>query len=233
MKLIVIGGGCFGTIQTGRILKAMERGAIGRATVVIVDRNSDPPARKEFGMVKDVVFAKSDWFDYLRDYFQGDGRAAGDQIIPAHIAPHLLFEVAASAIHKGTGRKVDPEPVGKVFNLLFEKEGAGSVRYISAAAWLCPFACIEPDVCPATRGPRSWDLSSLVPEVMGDSVDASIVFKTTHFAWGVGTIPCDMISSSCNSVIGMVNGADSSRIFHVAVATTSNCHGVVGRLKIQ
>lgn len=233
MKLIVIGGGCFGTIQTERLLKAMERGAIGSATIVVVDRNTDPPARKKFGKLKNVEFARSNWFDYLSDYFQGTGNAEGDRIIPAHIAPHLLFEVAASAIRRGTGRNVETEPVAETFNLPFEKEGAGGVRYISAAAWLCPFACIEPELCPATRGPRNWDLGGLVPRVMRDSVDASLVFKTTHFAWGVGTIPCDLISSSYNSVIRMVNGSDRSRVFHVAVATTSNCHGVVGKLRIQ
>ncbi len=232
MKLIVIGGGCFGTTQARRLIAAMERGIIGMSEVVVVDRNSDPPARAALEGESRVTFVKSGWFDYLDGYFGLQPGTTGDQLIPAHIAPHLLLEVAMSRIRRETGRSVALEPVRETFKLPFEKEGDNGVKYISAAAWLCPFACIEPEVCPAIRGRRDWDLSSLVPSVMGGVTDMTVVFKTTHFAWGVGTIPCDLIASSYGSVVKMLR-SDERRSYSVAVATTSNCHGVVGMLRIM
>jgi uracil-DNA glycosylase family 4 len=101
---------------------------------------------------------KSDWYDYLGAYFSNPAHG-GDRIVPAHIAPHLLFQVAVSNVAIRTGRRVDMESVNGTFDLPFDKAGEGGIRYISAAAWLCPFACIEPEICPAIRGDRDWDLS--------------------------------------------------------------------------
>ena len=231
MNLIVIGGGCFGKVQTGRLLTAMDRGLIRKSLIVVVDRNRDHPAGTAYMGRKEVSFVQSDWSSYLKEYFSGYRQGSGDQLVPAHIAPHLLFESASSEVGARTGRKVVFEPVTDSFGLPFEKEAPGGIRYISAAAWLCPFSCIEPEVCPATRGPRDWDLSHLVPKVMKKSADMCVVFKTTHYAWGVGTISCDSIAASYESIAALVGNAGGKSV-RVAVATTSNCHGVVGMLRI-
>lgn len=231
MDIIVIGGGCFGTTQTGRLLTAMSRGVVKEARIVVVDRNFNTRARDKFGGDPNVTFVKSDWYDYLGAYFSNPAHG-GDRIVPAHIAPHLLFQVAVSNVAIRTGRRVDMESVNGTFDLPFDKAGEGGIRYISAAAWLCPFACIEPEICPAIRGSRDWDLSRIVPEVMKQETDMSVVFKTTHFAWGVGTIGCGDISSSYDSIVRLAE-SNPGRSLHIAIATTSNCHGVVGQLKIS
>lgn len=210
----------------------MDRGMIGRSSIIVVDRNGDHQAARAYGGRKEVSFVQSDWSLFLKSYFSGYRHGSGDMLVPAHIAPHLLFESAMSEVEARTGRRAVLEPVRDSFGLPFEKEGPGGIRYISAAAWLCPFSCIEPEICPAIRGPRDWDLSSMVPDIMGKSVDMSVVFKTTHYAWGVGTIPCDSIDASYESMARLARGA-GERSVRVAVATTSNCHGVVGLLRIE
>lgn len=230
MNLIVIGGGCFGTAQAGRLLTAIDRGLVPGGHIIVVDRNERPPARAALGEQQHISYVQSDWLAFLRDYF-GRSPSSEDQLVPAHIAPHLLLEVAASVIGGRTGRPVLHEPVTASFGLPFESRGEGGIKYISAAAWLCPFSCIEPEICPAIRDKRDWDLSTLVPAVMSKSADMSLVFKTTHFAWGVGTIPCRSVRDAFMSVISRAASSPDKHL-HVSVATTSNCHGVVGMLGI-
>lgn len=230
LKIIVIGGGCFGRAQTGRLLRAMEMGAIPRAVISIVDRNDTPPAFSDFGNSPGVEFVRSDWASFLDGYFSRYSAGSGDMLVPAHIAPHLLFETARSYLSRSTGLDTSEEKVTGRFDLPFDREGPGGIRYISAAAWLCPFACIEPEVCPATRGERSWDLSKLVPRVMDGKADLTAVFKTEHYAWGVGTISCDSIADAYGQMVK--TALSSGRGISVVVATTSNCHGVVGRFRV-
>ncbi|MBX8637594.1 MAG: hypothetical protein KIY11_04445 [Thermoplasmata archaeon] len=231
VDIIVIGGGCYGTFQTRRLLKAIGAGRIGgNARIVIVDRNESPPARTEFGDNGRVVFAKSDWSSFLSDYVLSYSAGRGDQLIPAHIAPHLLFDVCSNYLRVRGGHAVEFIPVVTTFDLPFEKSN-GTTKYISAAAWLCPFSCIEPSVCPAIKGERTWDLSTLVPARVGRSADMTIVFKTTHYAWGVSSISLDSIFESCESLLNRALASGDGGLTAV-VATTSNCHGAVGLMKI-
>ncbi len=231
MDIIVIGGGCYGTFQTRRLLKAIDAGRIGAdARIVIIDRNGSPPAKAEFSGDSRVVFAKSDWSSFLTSYFL-EYAGNDDQLIPAHIAPHLLFEVCSNYLRMKGGFSVEFIPVNAVFDLPFEKS-SGTTKYISAAAWLCPFSCIEPSICPAIKGERTWDLSTLVPEKIGTAADATLVFKTTHFAWGVSSIPSDSIYESCKSLLFRATGSGDEGLT-AAVATTSNCHGAVGVMRIR
>ena len=231
MDIIVIGGGCYGTFQTRRLLKAIEAGRIDRdSRIVIVDRNESPPAMAEFVNDRRIVFAKADWSSFLSDYFLNYSGGSGDQLIPAHIAPHLLFEVCSNYLRIKGGCSVEFEEVGTTFDLPFEKI-SGTTKYISAAAWLCPFSCIEPTVCPAIKAQRTWDLSRLVPVRVAASADITIVFKTAHYAWGVSSIPTDGILESCRLILERACASEKPPLKAV-VATTSNCHGAVGSMKI-
>lgn len=233
MDLVVIGGGCSGSFHAARLLTAIERGLIEKSRLLIVDRNSENRATENLTRRDSVSFVRADWFTFLRDYFDNYRPGSGARLIPAHMAPHLLFEVAASHVAARTGMSVEMEPLHASFDLPFDKEGERGIRYISAAAWLCPFSCIEPEICPATRGTRDWDLSVLVPRVMKSKADMSVVFKTTHFAWGVGAIECDSIISAYERIVELSKKKENGRNLHIAIATTSNCHGVVGMLKVS
>ncbi len=232
VDIIVIGGGCYGSFQTRRLLKAIDAGRIDAgAKIMVIDRNESPPARAEFAGNDRVTLVKSDWSSYLTGYFLEYEHGSGGHLIPAHIAPHLLFEVCSNFLRARGGYAVEFVPVTTTFGLPFEKE-SGKTRYISAAAWLCPFSCIEPSVCPAIKAERNWDLSALVPERAGSSADITLVFKTTHFAWGVSSISSDSIFESCSLLLSRVRTSDRDS-FTAVIATTSNCHGAVGSMKIS
>ncbi|MBX8631613.1 MAG: hypothetical protein KIY12_04500 [Thermoplasmata archaeon] len=231
MRITVVGGGCYGIRQTRSLLKAMDAGKIAGGTIVVVDRNVEPPAAAEFAGERRVKTIVSDWLSYLLRYFLDGEISAGDQLIPAHIAPHLLFDLTAEYLRKRDGIEVRQVSVESVFGLPFEK-ASGSVRYISAAAWLCPFSCIEPAICPAIRSERTWDLSKLVPEKMSDDADAVVVYKTEHYAWGVGSIPVSGILNSLSGLEELIE-ASGKNIIRIGVATTSNCHGVVGLMHVS
>jgi len=202
----------------------MERGKIPLSDILIVDRNRNNRAYSLFSGKENVSFEFSDWADYLISYFSGY-RGNGDRLVPAHIAPHLLLRLVRDTVERKTGMDTETVPVKGSFNLPFERGGEGGILYISAAAWLCPFSCIEPEICPATRGERHWDISSTVRENV--SADRVIVFKTTHYAWSVGTISADYIREQMLSLCLYIQNSGRRNV-QVVVATTSNCHGVVG-----
>jgi hypothetical protein len=228
MDIIVIGGGCYGTLQTHRLLKAMERGIIPEARILIIDRNVEPKASIEFSAQSRVHIVRGEWSEFLKSYFR-TYREDGSQLIPAHIAPHLLLNVSASLISEWSHTRYRTMAVDEKFNLPFEKSVNG-VKYISAAAWLCPFSCIEPHICPAISRERTWDLSRLVKEKMSASGKLTAVFKTEHYAWGVGSIQSDEISRTLHVLAERIGSAGGGS---VAVATTSNCHGVVGLIEFS
>jgi len=230
VQITVIGGGCYGVFQTRRLLKAMDAGKIPEGSIVVVDRNVAPPASLEFREDSRVRVVESDWSEYLADYFLHADVGREDQLIPAHIAPHLLFNLCGAYLRNSGISNIEQVPVTVEFGLPFEKL-SGDMRFISAAAWLCPFSCIEPSVCPAIKSERTWDLSTIVPDKMSNSADRIIVFKTTHYAWGVGSISSSHIAESCRRLADEIRSLRNIDMT-VAIATTSNCHGVVGMLRI-
>ena len=54
---------------------------------------------------------------------------------------------------------------------------------LSYATWLCPPTCIEPALCPHTRGPKDWSLARDLDGPAG--ADDRIVFRCLHLVWGV------------------------------------------------
>lgn len=227
MEIVVIGGGCYGTTQTQRLLRAMEMHAIPRSDIVVVDRNARPMAAE---IVKSdmVRFVRSEWEEFLINYLRSYEHGSG-MLVPAHISPHLLLNVSARLISEKAGFGWRKETLDAHFNLPFDKESNG-VRYISRAAWLCPFSCIEPEMCPAIRAPRDWDLSITVAQKMDEMGIPSAVFKVVHYAWGVGTIGFDDISLAINRHADRIGREKGGKL---AVATTSNCHGVVGLVEFS
>ncbi|MEM3852533.1 MAG: hypothetical protein QXP70_05980 [Methanomassiliicoccales archaeon] len=225
MNIHILGGGCYGYSQASLLLKAMDRGALERSSLILVDRNEKPPAMERL-MDDRVKHVRADWAEYLKDYFE-HYNGQNDRLVPAHIAPHLLMQVTAALLSKRTGLECHMDRVSDDFNLPFKKVVDGTL-FISAAAWLCPFSCIEPEVCPAIRKERDWDLGVIVPEAMKRDCDTTLLFKTRHFVWGVGSIPCQEIDASLHYGEELLLKKGRGRL---AVATTSNCHGAVSVLR--
>src|SRR5207237_8312939 len=66
-------------------------------------------------------------------------------------------------------------------------------RYVSFADWICPTHCIEPAICPAIGGTRTWEMSDAVRALAGrlraagQPVHGPALFVCRHHVFGVGT----------------------------------------------
>jgi hypothetical protein len=101
---------------------------------------------------------------------------------------------------------------------------------LSYATWICPPTCIEPALCPHTRGPKDWSLAAdLARGRPGDGFDGRIVFRCLHLAYGVGTIPVSAVLSARDRLIaGLAAGPR-----RYLVATSSHCHALATALAVR
>lgn len=178
----------------------------------------------------------------------------GDHLVPYHWAPHVLLDWLirdlgrhglrlARAPLVSTGET--PPSTGAVFGLdprprvgLANTEAlpacppvtlttkAGDVA-MSYADFICPVACIEPALCPHTRGPRSW---SLVSELV--HARNSYVFPCTHLAWGVGTIPVSAIFRTRDQIVDRRMRGDLPGGTPLWITAASHCHGLAARVVV-
>ena len=209
MRLLVIGGGGFGTYHARQLLRA---GYQGRVTVV--DRDPDCEAFRTLP-VEAVV---SEWLPFLRSWLAE--APVEDRLVPAPLAPHLLWEWLGGEVE---GSVFEAPPRG--WGLPYEVPGPGLELYLSAAAWRCPATCIEPAHCPALHGPRNWDLADLIEAEAVQRGFQPAVFRCLHFAGGVGTIPVRDLVSARDRLRAAAGG-------RALVATSSRCHAAVGVLRL-
>lgn len=100
---------------------------------------------------------------------------------------------------------------------------------LSYATWICPPTCIEPVVCPKTRGPKGWSLArDLEAPRPGDPFDERIVLPCLHLVWGVGTIPVAQVRSARDRVLAGLRQGPRRYL----VATSSHCHALATALLV-
>jgi hypothetical protein len=220
-SFVVVSGGAVGTASVRRLLRAVAAGRLETGRILVVDRD---PACEAAG-VRDprVRLEVADWSDWL------DARLGrlepGAHLVPYHWAPHLLVEwlrrqlarAGASATRGGP----PPSP-----GVPFERATAAGDLALSYATWICPPACIEPDLCPHTRGPKDWSLAGVLEREAG-GVDGRIVFRCLHLVWGVGTLPVVDVLGARERLLA---GAARPRRF--LVATSSHCHALAASLVV-
>jgi len=111
--------------------------------------------------------------------------------------------------------------------VLFESATQAGGRALSYAAWMCPPLCIEPALCPHTRGPRDWSLAADLEAPDGDGPDR-IVLRCLHLVYGVGTIPvADVLAARDRLLAGAAAGRRKWLI-----ATSSHCHALAATLEV-
>lgn len=235
-EAIIIGGGCYGTYHARQLLRAANKGALIHAGLVIVDRNPDCAARREFAGCSDVRFLTADWIDFVDSYLDTAPAASEDVLVPTPIGPHLMFEwLRRRGARRGAARHVPLSGNPATPYASSSDEGTG---YLSFATWTCPVTCIEPAVCPVTKGPKDWEMDEAVFAFArreageGRALDDVQVFRCRPLAfgisaWGVGQMVgarerLDLLLT--RSVVG------STR--RLLVATTSSCHGVVDLIEV-
>jgi hypothetical protein len=240
--VVVVGGGCYGTFYAAQLAKARERGKACYRRVLIVDRDPACRALTELGEGDDRVFVTRDWHlffgEFLGDAQPQDPAEPEDFIVPSPLMPHLMFEwVLARARTRWPGREVGVAPVPGTLETPYDRVAPAPdcTRYVSFADWVCPTHCIEPAICPATGGPRTWEMTDAVRglgerlRAAGEAVSGPALFVCRHHVFGVGTFPVRAVLDGDAMV---AEAGASGAAVAVLVGTISACHGAVNLLRI-
>jgi hypothetical protein len=215
--LVVVGGGCYGSYHSRQLLKAVRAGRLPGQRLVVVDRSPACPAAREMAAAPEVSVVVADWLGFLREWLAGDA-SPDDQLVPAPLAPHLLWEWLAAELCS------EPAPAPAGWGLPYEAPGRSGERFLSAAGWTCPATCVEPAHCPALHAPRDWDLAGVIEERARELGYQPAVFRCVHLAQGVGGIRVGDLLEAREAA-----GAGGRPIL---VATSSHCHAAVGALRV-
>lgn len=205
----MIGGGRDGVFYVRQLERAIAARRLTCGAIVVVDR--DPGCPVSAVASPRLRMETADWSDWLDTHL--DSLPAGSHLVPYHWAPHLLLTWLQRRL-AAAGRRALVAGDLPAFGTPFEAATRAGDRALSHATWPCPPACVEPELCPHTRGGRSWSLCTELTE----RPDA-VVFRCLHLLWGVGTIPVAEIRSARDRLL-----AGDAR--QVLVATASHCHGL-------
>ena len=215
--LVVVGGGCYGSYHTRQLVKALRAARLPDQRVLVVDHDQECRAASEFEGAAEVTLLTADWGQFLRGWLADEARPE-DHVIPAPLAPHLLWEWLAAEL----GAERLPPPVG--WRLPYEQPGRAGELYLSAAAWTCPATCVEPAHCPVLHAPRDWELADLIEQRATLLGYRPAVFRCLHLAHGVGGVRAgDLLAARQEAASGE----------RVLVATSSRCHAAVGALRVR
>ena len=244
-SIVVVGGGCYGSYYVRQLGRASRAGALSLERVLVVDRDAGcrvAAELREHGQAN-VEVVVSDWTAFFDSYLgeaaaragEGEGRAPA-AIDPSPLMPHLKnawLERRARA--RGPGRKIETRPREPPSGIPWQKRGDDGTQYVSFAEWVCPVNCIEPALCPATRGPRSWSMPPAVVAATeearrnGRNLAGPVIFHCQHRAYGVGMFNTrDVIAGD-----SLVHRAAESSAAEVLVGTVSHCHGALTVLAIS
>jgi hypothetical protein len=221
---VVIGGARDGAFCVQQLRRAMAAGRLDTQRIVVIDRDPACAVARQLGeRVELVVDDWERWFDQSLGH-----RDPADRLVPYHWAPHLLVRwLARQAESSGAAVTLGGELASR--GLPLERPTRGGDLAFSYATWLCPPTCIEPALCPHTRGPRDWSLAAELERARaGDPIDDRIVFRSLHLTYGVATIPIAEILSARERLLG---GLRAGRRRYL-VATASHCHGLATRLEV-
>ena len=222
-RFIVISGGEAGAFYVRQLRRAVAAGRLETGGIVVVDR--DPACRAAAEAAGDplVTLEAAEWSEWLGSHLGAADPA--DHLVPYHWAPHLLLgwleeELRRAGAETTRGGALAPR------GLPFEATTAAGDRALSYASWTCPPTCIEPAVCPHTRGAKDWSLAADLEAPDSDGA-APVVFRCLHLVYGVGTIPVRDVLAARDRLLG-----ESARRRRYLIATSSHCHALATRLEI-
>lgn len=164
------------------------------------------------------------WDDWLALNLSRCGM--GDHLVPYHWAPHVLLDWLAADLsrHGLTLRRTADVNDPPVRPPVLRETKAGDLA-MSYAEWLCPPACIEPALCPHTRGPKSWSLAGELARA-----PRSFVFPCLHLAYGVGTIPLSAIFGVRDHLVEALRRGEVGPEAPAWISSASHCHGLAARV---
>jgi len=222
---VVIGGPEIHAGYVRRIFKAEAAGKFSFDRIVVVDRDPFCPAARLAG--DRVRLEVASWNHWLGENLSRCHEA--DQLVPYHWAPHVLLDWLANDLAARGVSLTRTADLGEPPALppVSRETKAGDLA-LSYAEWLCPPACIEPALCPHTRGAKSWSLATELAEA-----PRSFVFPCLHLAYGVGTIPVSTIFEVRDRLGEAFRRGDLDEGTPVWVGSASHCHGLAARISLK
>lgn len=227
-RVVIVGGGCYGSYYVRQLRRARERGAVVIRELIVVDR--DPACAVAQEQSTDLRFVESDWAAFM-DRFLATPADADDAIVPSPLMPHLFLHwLRDRAVGRDRSSAVAIEPPDELEGVPWQRVGNDGSRYVSFAEWMCPVNCIEPRICPHTRGVRDWDMSRTAAAT--PNLDAVAVLHCTHRTYGVGMIDVRDIQAADLVVARTFETRGAALPVRILVGTVSNCHGALGVLRV-
>ncbi|MBK5188290.1 MAG: hypothetical protein JJD97_08580 [Gemmatimonadaceae bacterium] len=242
--IVVVGGGCYGSYYVRQLGRAARAGALTAERVLVVDRDPACRVATERGEsdAQNVEIVVEDWTSFF-DRYLGDAAARGsasatgapDAIVPSPLMPHLMYEwLARRARARWPHRTVEMRPLDAPSGIPWQRRGEDGTQYVSFAEWVCPVNCIEPELCPATRGARSWSMPPAIVAATdearrrGRNLAGPVIFHCQHRAYGVGMFDTSAVVAGDE----VVQRAAASGAAEVLVGTVSHCHGALSVLAV-
>jgi hypothetical protein len=226
--LVVIGGGAIGVLYVRQLRRAIAAGRLEAERIVVVDR--DPRCAAAVTDDPRVRLDAEEWDGWLDRHLESLGPA--DHLVPYHWAPHLLVGWLARALARDGARAARHGGIPPL-GLPFERATAAGDRALSYATWICPPTCIEPALCPHTRGPKDWSLAGLLEERGAEGrpdrpFDGAVVFRSLHLVYGVASIPVKDILAARARLAAEAGNTPRQYL----VATSSHCHALATVLTV-
>ena len=216
--LVVIGGGEVGERYVRQLLRALAARRLEADRIVVVDR--DPRCAARAHRDARLRFDVADWSEWLDANLEGCG--PGAHVVPYHWAPHLFLDW----LRRQLARAGASERKGGAWPLRgtpYEGTTGAGDRALSYATWPCPPMCIEPALCPHTRGPRDWSLAADLEAPRGDErFDGHVVFRCLH--WSRHRHHAGREILGARGTAGRALGRDDARISSRRRATVTAWH---------
>jgi hypothetical protein len=230
VKFIIFGGGCYGTFYARQLLRARAAGALVVDDIAVIDHSEHPRAAELLDETAPLRIVQADWADFLDTHFAA-GAGDGEHLVPPPFTPHLAVGWLLRSLERMfPDAHFAPQPFAALPGTPFQDQRAHGTLAVSHADWLCPVNCIEPARCPATRGPRDWDMDRTVRffardlDNAGQPVARVCLFHCHHLAWGVGTYPAQALVDAREALRQDIAGSKDLRFL---VGTVSRCHGAL------
>ena len=238
-RVIVVGGGCYGSYYVRQLLRAIDAGAVVAREVLVVDRDPDCAVARAPGSNDALIkFDIRDWRAFFDDYLtrsaEDPASAQDDAIVPSPLMPHLMADwLVERARRRWPERGVNTAPLTEVPEVPWSRAGDDGTQYVSFATWMCPINCVEPRTCPHTRGPRSWSMPIAVEAFAqrardrGAGLKAAVLF-CRHRAYGVGMFDTTEVIAA-DAAVAAAAANDAAEF---VIGTVSHCHGALTRLVV-
>ncbi len=238
-RIIIVGGGCYGGYYVRQLTRAHLAGAATWSELIVVDRNPQCAVAALSASERPpyLKVAIAEWDAYFDRYLSDASRAADDHvndaIVPSPLMPHLMAQWIEQRVRRRwPGRDVAVAPLERTPAIPWQRAGADGTHYVSFAEWMCPINCVEPEKCPATRGPRTWSMPPALAtfaeqeRAEGRAMDGPFVFHCTHRTYGVGMIDVREVLAADAAISRDAQG----RAANILIGTASHCHGALQRL---